>query len=101
MLCKLPKNRLGEALEFLEESLDSTLTGNPNCDCDLLGMTVWLLTKIKPNRVKQSSLFKPKFQQKEKDRAWRQRLSLQVRQKQKEQSIHELSEVWQQPPSTL
>ena len=37
--------------------------------------------------MKQSSLFKPKFQQKEKDRAWRQRLSLQVRQNQKDQSI--------------
>ena len=49
MLCKLPKIRLGEALEFLEEVLDSTLTAQPTCDQDLLGMTVWLLTKIKPN----------------------------------------------------
>ena len=49
MLCKLPKIRLGEALEFLEEVLDSTLTAQPTCDQDLLGMAVWLLTKIKPN----------------------------------------------------
>ena len=49
MLCKLPKIRLGEALEFLEEVLDSTLTAQPTCDQDLLGMTVWLLTKIKPD----------------------------------------------------
>ena len=49
MLCKLPKIRLGEALEFLEEVLDSTLTAQPTCDQDLLGMTMWLLTKIKPN----------------------------------------------------
>ena len=49
MLCKLPMIRLGEALEFLEEGLDSTLTAQPTCDQDLLGMTVWLLTKIKPN----------------------------------------------------
>ena len=44
MLCKLPKIRLGEALEFLEEVLDSTLTASPTCDQDLLGMCVWLLT---------------------------------------------------------
>ena len=49
MLCRLPKIRLGEALEFLEEVLDSTLTAQPHCDQDLLGMAVWLLTKIKPN----------------------------------------------------
>ena len=49
MLCRLPKIRLGEALEFLEEVLDSTLTAQPTCDQDLLGMTVWLLTKIKPD----------------------------------------------------
>ena len=49
MLCRLPNIRLGEALEFLEEVLDSTLTAQPTCDQDLLGMTVWLLTKIKPD----------------------------------------------------
>ena len=48
-ICKLPKIRLGEALEFLEEVLDSTLTAQPTCDQELLGMTVWLLTKIKPD----------------------------------------------------
>ena len=49
MLCKLPKIRLGEALEFLEEVLDSTLTAQGTCDQDLLGIIMWLLTKIKPN----------------------------------------------------
>ena len=54
--------------------------------------------------MKQSSLFKPKFQQEEKDRAWRQRLSLQVRQKdqsslqelQQEESKREKERAWRQ-----
>ena len=48
-LCKLPKVRLAEALEFLEERLDSTITSNAYADQELLSITVWLITNIKPN----------------------------------------------------
>ena len=51
MLCRLPKNRLGEALEFLEEVLDSTLTAAATCDQDMLAILIWLLTRIKPNQM--------------------------------------------------
>ena len=51
MLCKLPKIRLGEALEFLEEVLDSTLTAAATCDQDMLAIIIWLLTRIKPNQM--------------------------------------------------
>ena len=49
MLCKLPKIRLGEALEFIEEVLDSTLTAAATCDQDMLAILIWLLTRIRPN----------------------------------------------------
>ena len=39
-ICKLPNIRLGEALEFLEEVLDSTLTAAATCDQDLLAIII-------------------------------------------------------------
>ena len=49
MLCRLPNIRLGEALEFLEEVLDSTLTAATTCDQDMLAILIWLLTRMRPN----------------------------------------------------
>ena len=37
-ICKMPKVRLGESIEFLEETLDSTLTGGASCDQDMLAI---------------------------------------------------------------
>ena len=46
---KLPKVRLSEGIEFLEETLDSTLTAHSSCDQDMCAIIVWLLTRIRPN----------------------------------------------------
>ena len=48
-LCKLPKIRLAEAIEFLEEKLDATITSNTYVDQELASIVVWLMSGIKPN----------------------------------------------------
>ena len=48
-ICKLPKVRLTEAIEFLEERLDSTITSNAHVTQELAAIVIWLLSGIKPN----------------------------------------------------
>ena len=40
-ICKLPKVRLLEGIEFLEETLDSTLTAAASCDQVMLPIIIW------------------------------------------------------------
>ena len=48
-ISKLPKIRLTEAIEFLEEKLDSTITSNAHVTQELAAIVIWLLSGIKPN----------------------------------------------------